>query len=132
MWQYHHKGLLSDTKANYTAEGDFILRSKTVTVESVDYDVENGEKKEKALTAEGKVSVRAEKTDLSATDTEGKATGSISVNAKAVAVKTMDVENEKRTDDKLAAGSTMILVSEKMFVGAKTKDVKRQKNSSGL
>jgi hypothetical protein len=33
------------TKANYTAEGDFILRSKTVTVESVDYDLENGEKK---------------------------------------------------------------------------------------
>ena len=115
------------TKANYTAEGDFILRSKTVTVESVDYDVENGEKKEKALTAEGKVSVRAEKMDLSATDTDGKATGSISVNAKAVAVKSMDVEKEKRTDDKLAAGSTMILVSEKMFVGAKTKDVKSKK-----
>jgi hypothetical protein len=115
------------TKANYTAEGDFILRSKTVTVESVDYDLENGEKKEKALTAEGKVSVRAEKMDLSATDTEGKATGSISVNAKAVAVKSMDVEKEKRTDDKLAAGSTMVIVSEKMFVGAKTKDVKSKK-----
>ena len=115
------------TKANYTAEGDLVVRSKTVTVESVDYDLENGEKKEKALTAEGKVSVRAEKMDLSATDTEGKATGSINVNAKAVAVKSMDVEKEKRTDDKLAAGSTMILVSEKMFVGAKTKDIKSKK-----
>ena len=115
------------TKANYTAEGDLVVRSKTVTVESVDYDLENGEKKEKALTAEGKVSVRAEKMDLSATDTEGKATGSINVNAKAVAVKSMDVEKEKRTDDKLAAGSTMILVSEKMFMGAKTKDIKSKK-----
>ena len=115
------------TKANYTAEGDLVVRSKTVTVESVDYDLENGEKKEKALTAEGKVSVRAEKMALSATDTEGKATGSINVNAKAVAVKSMDVEKEKRTDDKLAAGSTMILVSEKMFVGAKTKDIKSKK-----
>jgi len=115
------------TKANYTAEGDFILRSKTVTVESIDYDLENDEKKEKALTAQGKVSVRAEKMALTATDTEGKATGSINVNAKAVAVKTMDVDKDSKADSALAAGSTMVLVSEKMFVGAKTKDVKSKK-----
>ena len=113
--------------ANYTSEGDFILRSKTVTVESVDYDLENGEKKEKALTKDGVFSLRAEKTDISATDTEGKATGSVDINAKAVSVKSMDVEKEKRTDDKLAEGSTMLLVSEKMFVGAKSKDVKSKK-----
>ena len=115
------------TKANYTAEGDFILRSKTVTVESVDYDLENGEKTEKALTAESKVSVRAEKMDLAATDTEGKATGSINVNAKAVNVKTMDVDKDSKADSALADGSTMVLVSEKMFVGAKTKDIKSKK-----
>ena len=72
-------------------------------------------------------SLRAEKTDISATDTEGKATGSVDINAKAVSVKSMDVEKEKRTDDKLAEGSTMLLVSEKMFVGAKSKDVKSKK-----
>ena len=115
------------TKVNYTAEGDLIVRSKTVTVESVDYDLENGEKTEKALTAEGKVSIRAEKTDLSATDTEGKATGSINVNAKAVNVKTMDVDKDSKADSALAAGSTMVLVSEKMFVGAKSSDVKSKK-----
>ena len=115
------------TKANYTAEGDVIVRSKTVTVESVDYDLENGEKKEKALTKDGAFSIRAEKMDLSATDTEGKATGSIDVNAKAVSVKSMDLEKEKRTDDKLAEGSTMVLVSEKMFVGAMSKDIKSKK-----
>ena len=115
------------TKANYTAEGDFILRSKTVTVESVDYDLENGEKTEKALTAESKVSVRAEKMDFAATDTEGKATGSINVNAKAVNVKTMDVDKDSKADSALADGSTMVLVSEKMFVGAKSKDVKSKK-----
>lgn len=114
-------------KANYTSEGDIIVRSKTLTVESVDTDIENGEAKEKALTAEGKVSIRAEKMDLSATDTEGKATGSVNINAKAVAVKSMDVEKEKRTDDKLAEGSTMTIVSEKMFMGAKSKDVKSKK-----
>ena len=115
------------TKVNYTSEGDIIVRSKTLTVESVDTDIENGEAKEKALTAEGKVSIRAEKTDISATDTEGKATGSVSINAKAVSVKSMDVEKEKRTDDKLAEGSTVTIVSEKMYMGAKSKDVKSKK-----
>ena len=115
------------TKANYTAEGDLIVRSKTVTVTTTDNDIESGELKEKALTKDSKVVVRAEKVDISATDTEGKATGSIGINAKAVSVKSMDVEKEKRTDDKLAAGSTMVIVSEKMFVGAKSKDVKSKK-----
>ncbi len=115
------------TKANYTSEGDIIVRSKTLTVESTDTDIENGEAKEKALTSGGKVAIRAEKMDLSATDTEGKATGSVSINAKAVSLKSMDVEKEKRTDDKLAAGSTMTIVAEKMYVGAKSKDVKSKK-----
>ena len=62
-----------------------------------------------------------------AADAEGKATGSISLNAKAVNMKSMDVDKEKLTDDKLAAGSTMTLVSEKMYVGAMSKDVKSKK-----
>ena len=115
------------TKANYTSEGDVIVRSKTVMVESIDTDIENGEAKEKALTAEGKVSVRAEKMDFSATDTEGKATGSVNVNAKAVSVKSMDVDKDSHADTALSQGSTMVLVSEKMFVGAKSKSVKSKK-----
>jgi hypothetical protein len=39
----------------------------------------------------------------------------------------MDVDKEKLTDDKLAEGSTMTLVSEKMYVGAKSKDIKSKK-----
>jgi hypothetical protein len=39
----------------------------------------------------------------------------------------MDVEKEKRTDDKLGEGSTMVLVSESMMVGAKSKDIKGKK-----
>ena len=115
------------TKANMTAEGDIIVTSKTFTLNSTDTDIESGKPKEKALTSGGSVSIRAEKMDLSATDTEGKATGSVGINAKAVSVKSMDVEKEKRTDDKLAAGSTMTIVSEKMYVGAKSNDVKSKK-----
>ena len=87
------------TKANYTAEGDIIMRSKTFTLETTDNDLENGEAKEKALNAEGKVTVRAPKMEISGTDKEGK----------------------------LVDGSTRVLASEKMYVGAKSKDVKSKK-----
>ena len=115
------------TKGEYTAEGDVIIRSKTVSVESLDYEVADGELKTKALAKDGKIAIRAEKTDVLAADAEGKATGSINLNAKAVSVKSMDVDKEKLTDDKLAEGSSMTLVSEKMYVGAKSKDAKSKK-----
>ena len=84
------------TKANMTAEGDIIVKSKTLTVASADYDIENGEAKEKALTKGGSIAIRAEKTDLSPVDAEGK----------------------------LLEGSSMILMADQMFVGAMSKDVK--------
>ena len=115
------------TKGEYTAEGDVIFKSKNFTVESLDYEVKDGKLQTKALTKDGKVSVRAEKTAFLAADAEGKSTGSFSVNAKAVDLKSMDVDKEKLTDDKLAAGSTMTLVSEKMYMGAKSKDIKSKK-----
>ena len=110
-----------------TADGDIILTSKSVTIEAVDREIKDGEPKEKELTKEGLFSVRMEKTDFSATDTAGKATGSVSINSKVVQVKSMDVDKDKRTDDKLAEGSSMLLLSEKMYVGAKDKDNKSKK-----
>lgn len=115
------------TKGEYTAEGDVIIRSKSVAVESLDYEVKDGNLATKALTKDGKIAVRSEKMDFLAADAEGKATGSINMNAKAVAVKSMDVDKEKLTDSALAAGSTMTLVSEKMYVGSKSKDIKSKK-----
>ena len=114
-------------KGEFVGEGDVIIRSKTVSVESLDYEVKDGKLSTKALTKDGKLGIRTEKTTVMAADTEGKATGSINLNAKAVNVKSMDVDKEKLTDSKLAAGSTMTLVSEKMYVGAKSKDVKSKK-----
>ena len=115
------------TKANYTAEGDIIVHTKTLTVASTDNDLENGEAKEKALSAGSAISIRAEKLDLTATDTEGKATGSVSINAKDVSLKSMDTDKESHDDKALAAGSTMLIVSERMNVGAKGKDIKSKK-----
>jgi hypothetical protein len=114
-------------KANYKAEGDIIVRSKTLTVASTDNDLENDETKEKALTAGGTITIRAEKMDLAATDTEGKATGSVSINAKDVSLKSMDTDKESHDDKALAAGGTMLIVSETMNVGAKSKDMKSKK-----
>lgn len=114
-------------KASFTAEGDVFIRSKTLTVEGADRDLENGEAKEKALTKDSKVSVRAEKMDFSAIDTEGKSTGTVDINAKAVSVKAMDVEKEARTDSKLSESGTLVLVAEQVSVGAKSKDVKSKK-----
>ena len=124
---YTEKGLAADGKVEYTAEGDVIIRSKTVAVETLDYEVADGKLKPKTLTKDSKIELRSEKMGMLAADTEGKATGSISLNAKAVAVKSMDVDKEKLTDSALAAGSTMTLVSEKMYVGSKSKDIKSKK-----
>ena len=121
----YEKGKLKS--GTYEAKGDVVIKSKNITMESVDYELKDDKMQEKALTKEGSFKLRAEKMDFSATDTEGKATGSLAMNAKAVSLRSMDVEKEKRTDDKLAAGSTMVLVSEKMYVGAKSKDVKSKK-----
>ena len=115
------------TKGEYVAEGDVIIKSKTISMETLDYEVADGELKTKALTKDSKIAVRSEKMDFLAADAEGKATGSFSVNAKAVNVKSMDVDKESLADSALAAGSSMTLVSEKMFVGAKSKDIKSKK-----
>ena len=121
---YDDSGKLS--KGNYTAEGDVIIRSKTISMETLDYEVADGELKTKALTSGSSISMRSEKMSMLAADAEGKATGSIEVNAKAVSLKSMDVDKESLADSALAAGSTMLMVSEKMYVGQKTSKEKSQ------
>ena len=123
--KYNDKGELES--GQYPSEGDVLVKSKTFTLSSVDSELKDGKLEEKALTKDSALSIRVEKTDFSATDTEGKATGGIALNAKEVSVRSMDVDKEKRTDDKLAAGSSMLLLSEKMFLGARKKDVKSKK-----
>ena len=115
------------TKGEYTGDGEVTIKSKSISVEGLDYEVKDGKQKAKALTKDSKVTIRAEKQTIIAADGEGKATGSIAINAKAVSVKSMDVDKEKLTDKSLASGSTMTLVSEKMFVGQKTKSEKSKK-----
>ena len=122
---YDSDGKLSS--GEYTAEGDVVFKTKNLTVDSLDYEVSEGDLKMKTQTAGGTVSVRAEKTNFLSADAEGKATGSFTANAKAVTIKSMDVDKDSLADSALAAGSTMVLLSEKMYAGAKSKDVKSKK-----
>ncbi len=115
---------ISDKNIDLSAEGSVRVISKAIEVEAVDYETKDNKTEEKSLTKEGSFTVRAEKINLNATDTEGKATGSIAANAKAVEVKAMDVDKEKRTDKGLAAGSTLLLLAEKIFAGSKDKKTK--------
>ena len=115
---------ISDKNVDLPAEGNVRVVSKAIEVEAVDYETKDDKTEEKSLTKEGAFSVRAEKINLNATDTEGKATGSIAANAKAVEVKTMDVDKEKRTDKSLAAGSTLLLLAEKVYAGSRDKNTK--------
>lgn len=115
------------TSGKHLGQGLVNISSKKVAVSSFDYVYEDGKLKESALTEGGKISFRTQSMDLLAADLEGKATGSVSINAKDVAIKSMDVDKEKLEDKALAGGSSMLLVSEKMFVGAKSKDAKSKK-----
>ena len=115
-----------------TKEGKITMSAKTVEVSTanpkgIERD-EKGKLTKGEYLGEGDVIIRSKGVTVeSAADAEGKATGSINLNAKAVNVKSMDVDKEKLTDSKLAAGSTMTLVSEKMYVGSKSKDIKSKK-----
>lgn len=102
------------TKANYTAEGDIIVNTKKLAVVSADYDIENGEVKEKSLTKDSQLFIRTEKTELSATETNGDAKGSVSINAKDIALKSMDVNEDDRSDNAIAYEGTMSLVTNKI------------------
>lgn len=113
-------------KGDITAEGDVTITSKQVTIEAVDRELKDKKIEEKALTESGSFSIRAEKISAVATDTEGQATGEISLNAKQIKVAAMDVDKEKRTDKQLAADSQMVLLADKMFVGSSDKETKSQ------
>lgn len=109
------------------ADGNLVVTSKNILIDSVDREIKDSKYSEKALTKDGKITLRAETINVEATDTKGKATGSIAVNAKDVAVKSFDVKREDGkpdTDDKLAAGGSLRLAAETLIAGSPNKDNK--------
>ena len=115
---------VSEQSTDLPAGGSVNIYSKDINLLALDAELKDKKMNEKALAKEGKITLRAEKQEISATDTDGKATGSVDINAKSVELKSMDVDKDKRTDKKLAEGSSMLVVAEKMYVGAKDKSNK--------
>jgi hypothetical protein len=107
------------TKATYTSEGDIILSSKNVSIKSVDGKIEGDKYEETGLTPKGTFSVRAENFAFSATDKEGKAAGSASINAKEVIVRSTDVDPESKDIKQVAEGGKVeILAKDTLTYGA--------------
>lgn len=105
--------------ASFPAEGNIHISSKNIVMESVDYERKKGEeRKEKALTKDGCIKMRAENMELSSYDTEGKASGKFILNSKNISLKAMDVDKEKLTDKEMAKDSKMLLLTDKIYAGA--------------
>ena len=114
------------SKGDICVEGNVTIQSKNITVEAIDREVKeaNADPTEKALAAEGTISMRARTIKAEATETDGKSTGSIALNAKDVKVASMDVDKDSRKDKALSEGSQMVLASDKMLLGSKNKETK--------
>lgn len=102
-----------------SATGDVKILTKTMEIESVDYDIKDGKPEEKDITDKSAISIRTQALDFRATDKDGKAVGRATINAKALEFKSMDIDKDSLDDKSLAEGSSMLLVSEKVYAGAK-------------
>lgn len=99
-------------------KGSIVITSKDITVQAIDQKYEGDKLKESALVKDSKFTLRTENVSVSNTDTEGKSTGTINLNAKDIKIAAYDVDKEKRTDKEMAKGSQMQLLTEKVFVGS--------------
>ena len=106
------------------AEGQVNIISKEIRMEAVDKELKEHKPTEKALTAESKIFMRAETIQVDSTDTEGKATGLIDLNAKNVRLKSMDVDKESRKESALAEGSQLQLLADSLYIGSAEDDTK--------
>lgn len=104
------------------AKGDVMITTKSFTVQAIDNEMKDGKLEEKALTADSKITFRAQAIGMDTTDTEGNSSGSIAMNAKNIKVASINVDKEKRTDKEMAKDSQMVLLSDKMFIGKTDKD----------
>lgn len=128
-------------KAKYPLVGEVSIRSKTVNIDSVDYEKEENvadKLKETALTPGGKINMRANKVRVRTVDQTGKAVGRFSVNSQKITLKSVDIaefpkeaqidaqgniqsQSTKGKNKTLTEGSAMLLMSETMNIG-KQKD----------
>lgn len=126
--------------AQYAAEGDVIVRSKNITLESMDYEVADKKYKEKSLTEDGKIKIRSKSIEMSTenssdvdVDEKGQITqatytaeGSVTVNSKTFAVTANDTElkGDDLQEKALTKGGSISLRAENVGVSATDKEDK--------
>ena len=126
-----------------TAGGQVSIRSKDITLASMDLQKKDKVYTEKGLAADGKISIAAKTIEVSAAkpadvqrDDKGKITkgsytaeGDIIVRSKNVSVETVDYEiaDGKPKTKALAQGSSLLLLAETITAGMETKDFKSKK-----
>lgn len=111
------------TKAEYPADGEVIINSKTITVGAVDSEYDPNQphqRKETALTEGSRLQLRSERMAMNASTTDRKATGAIVINAKEVGLKAIDTVDHKQS---LAEGGKVKTVAEQVYLG-ESKDEK--------
>lgn len=117
---------ITDKGAEYPALGDVKIVSKNIVMEAVDYKLEDKKTTEALLTKDGSISMRASTISGDTTSTDGKNEGMLSLNAKRVEIKSMDVDKDKRTDKSMTSAGVMLLNSEKMYVGGSGSDSEKE------
>ena len=126
-----------------TAGGQVSIRSKDITLASIDLQKKDKVYTEKGLAADGKISIAAKTIEVSAAkpadverDKTGKITkgnytaeGDIIVRSKNVSVETVDYEvsDGNLKTKAVAAGSSMLLLSETMTLGKEDDNIKSKK-----
>ena len=119
------------TKAEYPADGEVVINSKSITVGAVDSEFDANEphqRKEKALAKDSWLKLRSERMVLNASTTEGKATGSVALNAKQVNIMSMDFgDNSQSLSDKGQIQAT----AEKIFLGESHDEKLRSRKVQG-
>lgn len=110
-------GIKDEKNADYPADGSVKITTKELDIEAVDYEEKDEKIEEKALTKDGLLNIRMEKINIASTDKDGKAAGSISMNAKELNLKSVDTDPEKHEDKEIAQGGSVILSAEKFIAG---------------
>ena len=95
------------TDKDKNTTGTFGVQANNMALSSYDKD----------KNATGQFTLVTELASVAAIDKDGKAKGQISLDAKDIYVKATDVDAAKLTDQNMAAGSSLTLLAEKMYVG---------------
>ena len=125
--------------AKFTAVGTVNVTSKTLNIRAMDTEQTDKSKfKESKLVEGSEVNIRAEKVKIKTINEQGKSVGKFSVNSQKISMKSTDIKEyktdielddqdnikpQKMKSDKVAANSSMLLLSETMNVGYKKKDL---------